>query len=85
MKNTYIITTILEKYSLFRIIVNLLYTVVLVVLTKIVTEVTMQKFMRNPIFTNKKRKYRIKQTVFCQIKYKKSVFLTIFPKIIPNL
>ena len=53
----------LEKYGLFQIIVNLLYTVVLSVVTKIITKVTetitIQKFMENCMFTNKNGKYRI--------------------------
>ena len=63
LKNTYIFITILEKYDFFHIIVNLLYMAVLSVVIKIVTKVikivTTQKFTRNRIFINKKRKYRI--------------------------
>ena len=40
LKNNYIFTTILKKYDLFCIIINLLYTMVLSVVTKIVTKET---------------------------------------------
>ena len=84
LNNTYIFTTVLEKkYGLFHIIVNLLYTVVLSVvtknftkLTKIITTLTETiTKLTETITIQKFIENRISlKTVFLQIKRKNIVF-----------